>query len=118
VAYIDRDKLKEIAKVFLKANETRQAVSKIEARIDEMEEGKLSMTTLEECNLELQILSISVSEEIEKLAEEARDLKHMNEYLEVQDILKTVRKTIMDLFTRIMQINSGVRTKKQVDFKP
>jgi hypothetical protein len=34
VAYIDRNKLKEIAKVSLRANEMRQSVSKIEASID------------------------------------------------------------------------------------
>jgi len=61
-----------------------------------MEEGKLSMTILEECNLELQILSFQDSEEIEKLVSEARDLKHMNEYLEVHDILTTLRKTIKE----------------------
>ena len=83
-----------------------------------MEEGKLSMTILEEYNLELQLLSYSDSEEIEKLVTEARDLKHMNEYLEVHDILTTLRNTIKLLSTRIMQINTGVRTKKQVDFKP
>lgn len=83
-----------------------------------MEEGKLSMTILEECNMELQILSFQDSEEIEKLVSEARDLKHMNEYLEVHDILTTLRNTIKLLSTRIMQINTGVRTKKQVDFKP
>jgi len=83
-----------------------------------MEEGKLSMTMLEECNLDLQILSYQDSEEIDKLVSEARDLKHMNEYLEVHDILTTLRNTIKLLSTRIMQINTGVRTKKQVDFKP
>ena len=59
-----------------------------------MEEGKLSMTTLEECNMELQILSIQDSEEIEKLVSEAIELKHMNEYLEVHDILTTLRNNI------------------------
>jgi hypothetical protein len=81
-------------------------------------ERKLSMTILEECNMELQILSFQDSEEIEKLVSEARDLKHMNEYLEVHDILTTLRNTIKLLSTRIMQINTGVRTKKQVDLKP
>ena len=76
------------------------------------------MTMLEECNLDLQILSYQDSEEIDKLVSEARDLKHMNEYLEVHDILTTLRNTIKLLSTRIMQINTGVRTKKQVDFKP
>ena len=52
------------------------------------------MTILEECNMELQILSYQDSEEIEKLVSEARDLKHTNEYLEVYDSLTTVRNTI------------------------
>jgi hypothetical protein len=52
------------------------------------------MTTLEECNMELQILSFKDSEEIEKLVTEAIELKHMNEYLEVHDILTTLRNTI------------------------
>ena len=61
-----------------------------------MEEGKLSMTMLEECNMELQILSFQDSEAIEKLVSEARDLKHMNEYLEVHDMLTSLRKTIKE----------------------
>lgn len=83
-----------------------------------MEEGKLSMTFLEECNMDLQMLSYQDSEEIEKLVSEARDLKHMNEYLEVHDILTTLRNTIKSLIKRIMQINTGVRTRNQVDFRP
>lgn len=83
-----------------------------------MEEGKLSMTILEECNMDLQMLSYQDSEEIEKLVSEARDLKHMNEYLEVHDILTTLRNTIKSLIKRIMQINTGVRTRNQVDFRP
>jgi hypothetical protein len=83
-----------------------------------MEEGKLSMTTLEESNLEVQKLFFQHSEEIEKLVTEAIELKHMNEYLEVHDMLTTLRQSINELIKRIMQIYNGVRTKKQVGLKP
>jgi len=42
----------------------------------------------------------------------------MNEYLEVHDILTTLRNTILLLGTRITQINTGVKTKKLVEIKP
>jgi hypothetical protein len=49
---------------------------------------------------------------IEKLVTEAGDLKHMNEYLEVHDTLTKMRNTIKLLMTRIMHINTGVKTLK------